>query len=305
LVTQLPKLEVVKRVNSKTWSTELRAAIEQPELGTIVRSTQQLLRCGGVMLAAGPIVVKEPYGVSGVGSVRVRSAEQLRRLSAHVACAEGLGRDVELVVERLLPITASFSTQIDLDPAGSWRVVGIQAMVTRQASYVASYPGSKGLIARLHSGEHFRTIERIAHHLGREGYFGPICVDSLVTAGEKVISLGEINARISMGRINVALDRALTPFRRRSYVTSIGLRARSEVGVDRLLAELSENRLLFHADNCKGVIPLAGLTLPRPPHRQRGRFFCSVPYDGSPDSVQNTIRQVVAVLRALGLETHS
>ena len=304
IISWLPDLEVVKRVNSKTWSTELRTAVGPVEFGAIVRSTQELLHAGLSMLMSGPIVVKEPYGVSGVGSVRVSTHRQLRRITAYLARQEEAGQRVEFVMEPLLPVANSFSTHLDVSPAGSWRLVSIQAMATRRLRYAASYPASKGFVASLYGGEHFTMIGRIADRLAHEGYFGPVCVDSLVTADERVISLGEINARISMGRINVALERALARFGRQSYLTSIGLRGGPEVHVEGILQAFTQSGLLFGKDNRHGVIPLAGLTLPGPSQRRTGRLFCAVPYDGAVQSVYDIIRHATAVLGGLGLETH-
>ncbi len=67
-----PPVEVVARVNSKIWSTRVRRQIDSDDASEIVASLAQLLELGTDYLRRhGAIVIKEPHGVSGGGTVRV------------------------------------------------------------------------------------------------------------------------------------------------------------------------------------------------------------------------------------------
>lgn len=299
----LPGIEVVRRVNSKIWSTRLRDRLGLPNSGVIVERADEL-RAAAARLG-GPVVVKEAQGVSGSGLVAVASPERLERLATALRAQEAQGRRVSLVVEPLFERAFDCSAQLTVrDSDGRVTLDSIQAMHNRGFAYGASAPPEPALLAALDRAGYEAIVRAVGRELYAEGYSGPVCVDSLVTREGEVVPIVEINARQSMGRINGRLDARFCAWGRRSWLTGERVTAASPAGGAHLLAMLAERGLLWRPGVPGGVVPLGIRSLPHcgdtgDGTSRAGRLWIAVPHERS-EEVPPALASVRGVLGALG-----
>jgi hypothetical protein len=298
----LPDVEVVRRVNSKVWSTRLRDRLGLPNPGIVVERAEELGEAAARL--GGPVLVKEALGVSGSGLVAVASPERLERLITALRAQEARGRRVLLVVEPLFERAFDFSAQLTVDRAGRVTLDSIQAMHNRGFAYGASAPPEPALLAVLERAGYEAIVREAARALYAEGYFGPVCVDSLVTREGEVVPIVEINARQSMGRINSRLDARFEAWGRRSWLTGERVTAASPTGGAPLLAALAARGLLWRPAAPGGVVPLGLRSLPHGGGNgdgtsRAGRLWVAVPHE-LPEEVPPVLGALRDVLGALG-----
>lgn len=300
--TPLPPIETVRRVNSKVWSTRLRDRLGLPNPGIVVERADELE--GAAARLGGPVVVKEAQGVSGSGSMAVESPKRLERLATNLRAQEARGRRVSLVVESLFERAFDGSAQLTITRDGQVTLDSIQGMHNRGFAYGASAPPEPALLAALARAGYEETVRAAARELHAEGYFGPVCIDSLVTREGEVFPIVEINARQSMGRINSRLDARFQAWGRRSWLTGERVTAASPAGGAQLLAALAERGLLWRPGALAGVVPLGLRSLPHgggtgDGTSRAGRLWVSVPHE-SPEEVPPILAALRNVLASLG-----
>lgn len=296
----LPDAEVVRRVNSKVWSARLRERLGLPHPGIVVESAEGLEAAAARL--GGAVVVKEEHGVAGSGSVAVASPERLRRLAASLHAQEERGRRVLLVVESLFERAFDGSAQLTVAADGTVTLDAIQGLHNRGFAYGASAPPEPALLAALARAGYEDVVRAACRELHAEGYFGPVCVDSLVTTEGEVIPIVEINARHSMGRLNSRLDARFREWGRRSWLTGVRVVASEPAGGPRLLAALDECGLLWRRQG--GVVPLGFRSLPHGGSSgdgtsRSGRLWTAVPHE-SPGEIPGTLASLRDVLGSLG-----
>ena len=92
----LPSFDVVVKVNDKRYAVEVCRQLNIPQLGEIVSTRSSLLALNAHAL---PMILKEPFGVSGKGSLVVRHPAILERVREHLLCQVAAGRQVGLIAE--------------------------------------------------------------------------------------------------------------------------------------------------------------------------------------------------------------
>jgi hypothetical protein len=205
----LPDVDVVRRVNSKVWSAAFRESNTR-----VVRGSAECEQVGRAMLSRGSIVLKEPYGVSGRGSMQVNGVDRLTRLIRHLRGEEERGARVVLIVEELLDKRVDFSTQLEIFANGRIVSHGVCGMTNRGFAYAGSGRLSGEDERRVASDEHLANIARVTRGLQADGYFGPVCIDGLISHAGELHSVIEVNARASLGLawLNLANRYAPTGF---------------------------------------------------------------------------------------------
>lgn len=253
----LPPPEVVRRVNSKVFSHRLAVALELPCAGERIDSTAELAVRGAAWLEGGAVAVKDPCGVAGKGTLPVSAPAELERLVTFLARQEQAGRRVELILQPVLDRAEDFSCHFDVE-GGETRWVGLQRMHNDGFAFSAVTTAPPELHGRLEREGYFRVMEAVAAELRREGYRGPVCVDSMRLRDGTLVPLLEINARYSMGRMGLSLQARVGG----TVVTHLGAVAvslRRPVTFEAVLEALAARGALF--DGRTGVLPLGARTL--------------------------------------------
>lgn len=202
--TASPPLSSIRQVNSRRWSHQLE---QESELGL---PGQRLLRPGedwdehiaaAPELAAGRWVLKHEFGMAGreriVGNglpdERQRTRWQRWSAAGHAA-----------IWEPWVDSLGEWSTQWDLEPTGTLRLVGVTQL---QSDSYGQYAGSlvRGVLSDCGALEQIVRWGRMAAERAvQAGYFGPLGIDAMVyRAGARfaVRPLQDINARWTMGRL--------------------------------------------------------------------------------------------------------
>lgn len=292
-VDQLPDPAVVAEVNSKSYSTELAHRLGLPGGGRVVRALDDLPAAVAEASAAGAtstasatsmpgppgpaaepgvVLLKDPCGVGGRGILEVGSPALLRPILRALRRQVDEGRRVEVVVQPKWRKHRDVSGYLWIDPDGAVTVTGTQVLEHRGVSHVGIGPLPDHLADLLRAHDYPQTLRRIGAAVAETGYRGPLGVDSLLLADGTLVPLLELNARRSMGMLNLALDRRLRRGEARSHLWRLHLTVPEGSGIDPLLDALRAADALHTARSGVGVVPLTGVAL-RPPH---ARFECAL-----------------------------
>ncbi|MEU6444604.1 hypothetical protein [Streptomyces sp. NPDC047046] len=133
------------------WSTRLGL----PGGGTVATSRTELLTAA----AAGPCVVKDPYGVSGQGNTVVDTPARLALIERHLERAHGR---IELVVEPLHARAEDFAAHLTLTPSGRITWHGIRQVLNEGHSYRGSTEPTAALLRRLDRADYRTVVESVA-----------------------------------------------------------------------------------------------------------------------------------------------
>lgn len=278
-----PDLATVVRVNAKSYSLDLRRRLELGDVGVLVEDPAELVEVGSGLLGGGPILVKDEFGVSGKGNQYVDSPAVLERLGAYAARQVAKGSYVRFVVEPLLQKRLDFSCQLHVDVHGAVTVRSVQELRNVGLAFGASFTPGEELTKAIRRGRYLDAMERIGRALFADGYYGEVCVDSLLLASGEVFPLVEINARKSMSLIKQALDRRLGDAGRPSSLGYVDVRPGGQADFGAVLQRLRSEGLLFELDRRAGVVPLTSslLRIGAPRHDEGARmYFAAYAADG-------------------------
>jgi len=246
----LPPVEVAREVGSKLFSNALAASLGLPGVAKVTRDAAGLASEAGALLGHGGCVVKDPLGVSGRGSMVIREEPELRRL---VAWLQRRAEPFELLVQPLFRRAEDFSCHLDTDG----EVVGLQVMENDGLRFGAVRSAPLALRESLERANYFEVMAQVSGALRQRGYRGPACVDSMRLADGSLVPLLEINARRSMGLINLAIAaRAGMP----SRLSTRPVRLEREVGVEQVLEALDRAGVLARRGR-GGLLLLSGRAL--------------------------------------------
>ncbi|TWP47010.1 hypothetical protein FKR81_33720 [Lentzea tibetensis] len=265
--TRLPAVDAVARVNSKTWSNELVVELGLPGAGVVARSAAAVEQL--VSDLDGPAVVKDPYGVSGRGSVEVSSPGVLRAVTRVLARQS---KRVELVVQPLFAKRHDLSAHGEVTQDGAWRWLGAQVVRNRGFRYAGSGPLSDGLMAVAEEQGWRQAVLAVAECVAEAGYFGPLSIDAMLLADDTLVPVLEINARYSLGRLSLELDRRFGDGDLRSHLWQVELGVPPGTGVADLVRALASDGLLYRGGPGAGCVVLGGGVVASP----SGRVHCAL-----------------------------
>lgn len=280
-----PSVESVKKVNSKVYSHKLHDRIGLKKYGTIIRSGAQLEMAAMRIQSPKGLLLKDPYGVSGKGNLVIVMPGMLKRIERHLSVQEAKGLETCLIIEPYLDKVFDFSCQLRIDATGATNILSIQNIFNKDLAYIGSMTADEAFITFLKQRGYFEIINRVAAQIYSDGYFGDVCVDSMILKNDEIVPVVEINARKSMGLINQHMDEFLSRFGIQGYFIyyTVGYKGR-EVGLADILNKLAEANILFDPGKGYGVIPLSGNTLfmnreldttPDPEKFYKGRLYIS------------------------------
>ncbi|GAA1965098.1 hypothetical protein [Kitasatospora viridis] len=258
----VPEPAAVLAVNAKTWANAFCAAHGVEGAARTAGSAEELEREVGRL--GYPVVLKSAHGVAGRGSMVVTDALRLGAVLRYQR-ARAADRGEPLLVQRLYQRAADFSAHFDLAPDGSMGEVAFRGMTNTGLSFAGSDTLDERVEARLRADDgYLRVLAALGAELGAAGYWGPVCVDGLIATDGTLVPVLDVNARLSMGRIALALDAAApTRLTRLSFaaVRCSGEPRDSYLTIRRMLAEAG---LAVTGDRGHGVRVLTAATLRAP-----------------------------------------
>lgn len=262
LTNNLPRFDTVKTVNSKIYSWQLRCDIIG-KLGASCFSSREVGIESEAILAQGrKVLIKEAFGVSGHGSVLVDGEKALERICRHIENKEKHGGKAAFVVEPFLTKTVDFSCHFSINMNGELNLFGVQRMRNQGFCFSKVEQADASLINLLDNQGYFEVVEKVAEALFNDGYYGPVCLDSMLTT-DGIVEIVEINARKSMGLINMRFNAHLGNPAERSMLGFYNLRVPGNFTFDELLNKMHEHRILLSRTNCRGaaILNSGGLTV--------------------------------------------
>jgi hypothetical protein len=305
LCAALPPQDVLREVNTKSYSVAMRDRLDIPNVGTIVNDAPSLMAAGRNLLSSGPFLIKDDFGVSGKGNQIVQSERVLDRIAGYLSRQTAAGKQIRFVIEPYLPKKLDFSCQIKVGLDGDVQIVSVHQLENDELAFGASRAPDSELIAALEKSAYFQLMEAIGVHLSADGYFGEAGIDSMVLSDGQMAPLIEINARRTMSSIRHAIDMFIGRPDIHCRVASLNVAGRGTAGFSGLLARLSSDRLLFEAGRERGILPLTAGTMPDQDESDdtsdRGRiYFASVYRD--PSEVTPLRDGLRDILKGIGLQ---
>ncbi|MFJ7997690.1 hypothetical protein ACIQ7D_11180 [Streptomyces sp. NPDC096310] len=291
----LPPAAVVAEVNSKAWSNALVRRLGLPGAGRVVRTTDELTAT--VAEFGCPVLVKDPYGVSGRDTLEIAAPGVLRAVLRTLDRQVAAGRRIELLVQRRYARRYDFSGHLRIARTGEATVLGVLMMTNHRFRYAGSHPADPGFLARLDAEGYFGTLTAVADALAAAGYWGPVGVDSMVVEDGTVVPVLEINARRSLGLLSLRLDQRVRERGDglRGHLRQLDLAVPPGRSVADLSAALRRDGALYGGGARPGVTLLSGSTLAAPGGRVHCALFCR------PEDAPALRRRVLAAAADAGL----
>lgn len=209
----VPPLRIVRQINSRRFRFELETEFGVSLPGAAIIDSVEFLQRLVAEYGDAPFgwILKSNYGMAGRESVRGRGpvlSESLLRWAqkqiAQVGC---------VVLEPVLDSLAEAGVQIEIPAHGAPRLIGVTPLlVDRSGTYRGSrfgwpdadvVPWQPAIDVAL----------RVAGRVQQLGYFGPLGIDAMsfrTAEGERRLRpLQDLNARFTMGRLALGLERIL------------------------------------------------------------------------------------------------
>ncbi|MFM7447981.1 MAG: hypothetical protein ACKO24_05220 [Leptolyngbyaceae cyanobacterium] len=253
-------LEIVKKANSKIFSHQLAKQLFPTTVGEVVCSASDLQEIGYRLLQSSLFLIKDEFGVSGKGNLLIDSSQVLQRIVAYIAKQEREGKRTQFLLEPLLDKQTDFSCQFEIGATGKTQILSIQTMQNSGFAFSSIRTAELSFQEFLDRARYFDWVQAIASELYRVGYWGPVCLDSMILQSGQIVPLVEINARKSMGFINYSTDRFLSQFSTQGEMMFFSLGLSRQVTFSELLQSLEQAEILFRSDRPNGFLPLASNT---------------------------------------------
>ncbi|SFL80660.1 Carbamoyl-phosphate synthase L chain, ATP binding domain [Paenibacillus sp. 1_12] len=288
-----PSLQVIKHVNSKVYSTELKDKLGIWNVSQFIRSCTELDSIGKALLDSGPFLIKDTFGVSGKGNLLISTEGMLNRVSTYIAKQENNDRQTLFIVEPLLNKEMDFSCQFEILPDGSFSFISVQQVLNSDFAYQGSVTAAPPLIQRLEREGYWELMQAVSNSLYESGYFGHVCVDSMVLQDGSIVPLVEINARKSMSLIKHQLDMYLDAHSLEGYLTYVSMVGSTPIAFGDVLHAM-ENEGLLYKNGCRnGIIPLSANTFKvnqQRDGRYKARMYVSIVASDLVEGEQLSIR---------------
>jgi hypothetical protein len=252
----VPPFEVVKKVNSKVYSHQLSKELFENTKGQIVTSAGELHTIGMEFLKTGAFLIKSVNGVSGKGIAKIFSQKLLDNIVKHIDRQEKKGKSTIFLLEPLFDKDIDFSSQVIIDENGDFKLLSIQVMHNKNFGFNGMSPASDQLLNTLEKKGYFKSIELIVQKLMQEGYYGNVCIDSMLLKDTSIIPCVEINARKSMGYINHCLNSRFNGLKDNSELLVYGLGVPENCDFTHFFDCLKNAGLLIGQNSNYGVMPL-------------------------------------------------
>lgn len=256
-----PDKKAVSNVNSKLYSTIAAKELGFSKYAVIVRSEKEFLENSKKILqTTGSVLVKEEYGVSGKGNLRIQDEKGWNSIAKNISMQCKKGKEVRLILEPAFQVKQDFSVQYRIEQDfGKAEFLSIQQIWNKDRVYNGSINAEKDLLEFLEKEQYFALMEKLCGRLYQDGYFGDVCVDSMILDDNTLVPIVEINARKSMSLIKKSLEKKINASETcLFYVDTI---VHPELEFSDVLMRLSASGLLYTKEKGCGIIVLTAQTL--------------------------------------------
>ncbi|MBK1809998.1 hypothetical protein JHL18_04990 [Clostridium sp. YIM B02505] len=305
-----PTIEAVKKVNSKIYSSKLNLELGTNDKIKLVYSSKEMYEEGMKYLDVGSIIIKDSFGVSGKGNLIISNESILKRIVSYVEMQEKKGKKVEFIVEPLLEKAKDFSCQFKIHKDGSFEIISVQEVRNTGLAYLGSYTPDKEFMEFIKKQSYFEIMEKTAKKLYEDGYYGDVCVDSMVLKDQSLCPVVEINARKSMSLIKHELDKYAHSFGLNCGFTFLNISFNNDIDYSDVLSSLSRNNILFKPSFDKGIMPLSSntifinslLDINKTINNYKGRFYFAMFYKDI-DIVEELGNSLINALKEIGISS--
>lgn len=261
LIFDSPHINIIKKVNSKIYSSNINRELNIKYPFKIVNSAKELNEVGIEYLSKSPIIIKDSFGVSGKGNLVITNEKILKRISSYIDSQEKSGKSVEFIIESFLDKESDFSCQFYIHRSGDMEILSIQEVRNIGSSYHGSYSPSKEFIKFISEKGYFSILKEVAKKLYEDGYYGDVCIDSMILKDGEIVPIVEINARKSMSLIKYNIDEYVSNFNLECGFTFYNVTFSNHITYEELIEKMEERELLFKPGRDSCVIPLSSNTL--------------------------------------------
>jgi hypothetical protein len=261
LKKNFPDIETVKRVNSKLYSYTLTKDLFGYMLGSIVDSSDELKSAGSLFLDSGPFLLKDLFGVSGIGNILIESMIRLDLMVRQFKKQEKTGKRTQFLIQPLLNKKVDFSCHLEIQSTGVVNFLSVQTMSNKGFSFSGIKTAKDELRKFLEKSDYFECVSNIGMRLFEDGYHGFVCIDSMILQDDEIVPILEINARKSMGLINYQIEQLFSLHSKTVEMISIDLRVPKNIEFEQFLAEMKKENILFSKNSPFGIIPLTANSL--------------------------------------------
>ncbi|SEB06980.1 ATP-binding protein [Pedobacter hartonius] len=258
-----PDVDTVKHVNSKVFSTMISNQLEKGAGGIVVTSAESLQRQAEIMLNDSPVMIKDPFGVSGNGNILIKKTSTLRPVVRHLMSQEQSGKIINLILEPFLDKQIDFSCQGMIDQTGTFEILSFHIIYNDKFRFSGIEHADEAFVKRIESLGYAAYITSACRIIFESGYTGPVCIDSMILSNGELIPVVEINARKSMGLINHSLFTFLTDINKdfKCKMMTLNFTVEYRLSFDQVLQELKNDGLLFVTGMLNGILPLSANTV--------------------------------------------
>ncbi len=306
-LSNLPLYDNVVAVNSKKYSFELSKKIKQND-EYFVTTVNELEKYGSNILSKNKLLVKEEYGVSGKGVFLIESKTKLDRLIKYIK--KNTNKKPSYLLQPLYDKKFDFSCHLNISSSYTHEILGLRQMRNNGFAFSDISSPSWEIKERLENSSYFDNIEYIIEELKNQGYFGPVCIDSMILENNKIIPLLEINARKSMGLISMKLEEKLSKPKKATHTLfSLSLGFSKKVKFEQFLDTLKKADILYSLDKPYTILPIsAGSFEVNKPQQDgqpyKGRLFGIITHHTKieKDSIMNSL---IYLLKELEIKVFS
>ncbi|WP_294343026.1 hypothetical protein [uncultured Clostridium sp.] len=305
--------DVIKNINSKVYSYQLNKKLKANYEGAIISNSNEILEQYKILNKGNGVVLKEPYGVSGKGNLFINSEAILNRVVRFISSQEKKGLKTSLIMEPFLEKEEDFSCQFNIREDGEFSLVSVQKMLNFKFNYGGSYKADEDFIKWLEDKGYIDMMKKVGIALYNDGYFGDVCVDSMILKNGEIVPIIEINGRKSMGFINNAMDKYLEQFGLKSHLCFFNIGYKGKITFNEIFEYLDEEKLLFNPARESGVIPMSANTvfINRDIDKEfdeekvyKGRFYLSIATK-SISEVANIENELRNIFRRLSINVYN
>ncbi|MBB3114190.1 hypothetical protein FHS18_006308 [Paenibacillus phyllosphaerae] len=261
LHANFPAADTVRHVNSKLFSAELNRRLGYMSDSRTVYSSEELLAEGLALLQHGTFLIKDEFGVSGKGNLLIESETILRRIASYLEEQGKRGKEVRFIIEPFLHKELDFSCQFYIEEDGTYRLIAVQQLRNAHFAYLGSFTADAALLDMLRDAGYFDQMKQVARELYNAGYYGDVCVDSMLLQGGRIVPVVEVNARRSMSLIKHHIDLYLERHSATGSMTHATVHFAHDCSFEQLLAAFEREGILYTPDRAMGVLPLSANTL--------------------------------------------